>query len=547
MRRWYVLIVLSLAIFVITLDTTMMNVAITALSRDLHTDIQHIQMAIAIYSLVMAAGMITGAKMARIYGTKRIFITGVILYTTGTITAALSSNMLMLTLGWSVIEGIGASLMMPTILSCLMTTYGGKERVRAFAVYAAILVGGAAIGPIVGGLFTTYASWRWAFGMEAFIMAAVLIFSRILAPHEPSGKRPGLDIGGIALCTTGLVSLVVGIISANTYGWWQATKPLVIGSHKIAPLGISIAPLMMIAGGVLLASFVFWLRKQEKKGNDPLVPTSLFRNRYFICGTSTNFIMQMTIGAILFAVPFFLQTILHLNAFQTGLTVIPLTLSMLAMSFVTARLINRIPIKYLIIAGIVLMIVGAFIMADSFHPDMSMTSLTPGLVLIGTGLGLALSQIGNITLSFARSSETDEASGLYATFLNLGRSIGTAAVGAVMLSSFLSGIVGGIDDSASLPRKDKDDLTIWITESSRRMKFDEFETKLKGKIENYPDRYVEELETIGINAADNSMRITFYTLAGVFAGSLVASLFLPASKMVSRDDDTGEVEPQAML
>ena len=547
MRRWYVLIVLSLAIFVITLDTTMMNVAITALSQDLHTEVQHIQMAIAIYSLVMAAGMITGAKMARIYGTKRIFIIGVILYTAGTITAALSQNITMLTLGWSVIEGIGASLMMPTILSCLMTTYGGKERVRAFAVYAAILIGGAAIGPIVGGLFTTYASWRWAFGMEAFIMAAVLIFSRILPRQEASGERPGLDIGGIALCATGLVSLVIGIISANSYGWWQATKPLVIGSYKIAPLGISVAPIMMIAGGVLLASFIFWLRKREKRGSDPLVPTSLFRNRYFICGTSTNFIMQMTIGAILFSVPFFLQTILHLNAFQTGLAVIPLTLSMMAMSFVTARLISRIAIKYLIIAGIALMIAGAFIMANSFSADMTITSLTPGLVLIGSGLGLALSQIGNVTLSFARAGDTDEASGLYATFLNLGRSIGTAAVGAVMLSSFLSGIVGGIDNSASLPQKDKDELTVWITESSRQMKLDEFETKLKKKIHDYPDRYVEELESIGINAADNSMRITFYTLAGVFAGSLVASLFLPSGKMVSRDEDSGAEERQVMF
>lgn len=538
MHRWNVLIVVSLAMFIITIDTTMMNVAITALSHDLNTEIQNIQMAIAIYSLVMAVGMITSAKLAKIYGTKRIFIIGITLYGIGTVIAALSQNIVMLTLGWSVIEGIGAALMIPTILSFLMTTYQGKERVRAFAVYAAILVGGAAIGPIIGGLFTTYATWRWAFGMEAFIVAAVLISSRILARQEKAGKRPGLDLGGVVLSTTGLVSLVVGVISANTYGWWQAAKPMVIGRLEIAPFGISVAPLLMITGGILLLMFWLWLKRQERKGNEPLVPTSLFRNRPFMAGTSTTLIMQMGIGAILFAIPFFLQTILHTNAFETGVAVIPLTLAMLALSFITARLVTRIQIKYLITIGASVMIAGAIIVANSFSPGMTMMSLTPGLALIGIGMGLALSQIGNVTLSFAKSSETDEASGLYSTFLNLGRSIGTAAVGAIMLAFFLSSIVGGINDSVSLPQQEKNNLTVLLTDSSKHMKLKEFEAEIKKTQSDYPDEDIKELKAIGVNAVDDSMRVTFYTLAGVFGGSLIVSLFLPRRKLVSTADDT---------
>jgi MFS family permease len=536
MHRWNVLIIVSLAIFVITIDTTMMNVAITALARDLNTEIQHIQMSIAIYSLVMAAGMITGAKLASIYGTKRIFITGVIFYSIGTIIAALSQNIIILTIGWSVIEGIGASLMMPTALSFLVTNYEGKERVRAFAVYAAILIGGAAIGPIIGGTFTSFYSWRWAFGMEAFITATIIISSRVLKGQGAKGDKPGLDLVGVALCTTGLSFIVVGVISANTYGWWQATKLVTIGGISIAPLGISIAPILMITGGILMLAFRMWLNRQERMGNEPLVPMSLLKNRSFIDGTSTNFVMQMGLGAILFALPFFLQTVLHLNAFDTGIAVIPLTMAMLAFSFITARLINRIQIKYLIILGIGLMSAGAIIVANSFSPDMTAARLAPGLTMIGIGMGMSLSQLGNVTLSFAKSNETDEASGLYTTFLNLGRSIGTAAVGAVMLAAFLSSAVGGIQSSSVLPQKDKDDLSVWLTQSSKQMKLEELETQMEKKMGDYPDVYIRELKSIGMGAVDDSMKITFYTLSGVFGVSLVVSLFMPKRKLDSGSD-----------
>ena len=315
-------------------------------------------------------------------------------------------------------------------------------------------------------------------------------------------------------------------------------KPLVIGGLEIVPFGISVAPILMISGGILLLMFWLWLKRQESKGSEPLVPTSLFRNRHFMAGTSTALIIQMGIGAILFAIPFFLQTILHTNAFETGVAVIPLTLAMLALSFITARLVTRIQIKYLITTGIAVMIAGAIIVANSFSPSMTMMSLAPGLSLIGIGMGLALSQIGNVTLSFAKSNETDEASGLYSTFLNLGRSIGTAAVGAVMLTSFLSSIIGGINNSVSLPQQDKNDLTTVLTDSSKHMKLKEFEAEIKKALGDYSDEDIRELKAIGVNSVDDSMGVTFYTLAGVFGGSLIVSLLLPRRKLVSNTDGT---------
>lgn len=542
MKKWNVLITVSMAMFILTLDTTMMNVAITALAQDLNTHIHNIQMAIAIYSLVMAASMLLGAKLAKLFGTKRIFIIGVILYGIGTVTAALSPNIIALIAGWSVIEGIGAALMIPTILSFLMTTYQGKDRVRAFAVYAAVLVGGAAIGPIVGGLFTTYASWRWAFGMEAFIVVAVLASSRVLVGQEKAKERPGLDFGGVSLSAAGLVSLVVGVISANTFGWWHAVKPLVVRGLEIAPFGISVAPIFMITGGVLLLLFLLWLRRQERKGNEPLIPTSLFKNRYFMAGTSANFIFQLSIGAILFAIPFFLQTLLNSSAFETGVAIMPMTLAMLALSFITARLVARIEIKYLVTIGIAVMITGTIILANSFSPAMTPMSFAPGLALVGIGMGLSISQIGNITLSSAKPREADEASGLHATLLNLGRSIGTAAVGALMLAFFLSSLVVGVGDSVVLPQQDKEELTVLFTESSKRMEYKELEDEVKEKVGDYPDEYITELKAIGVNAIDDSMKITFYTLAGVLGGSLVVSLLLPKRKLIATDNSvTGPI------
>jgi MFS family permease len=536
MKKWYVLITVSLAIFIIAIDTTMMNVAITNLAQDLNTEIQYIQLAIAVYSLVMAAGMLLGAKLAKIFGTKRIFIIGIILYGIGTITAALSPNIVVLITGWSVIEGIGAAMILPTILSFLMNTYAGKDRVRAFAVYSAILVGGAAIGPIIGGLFTTYVSWRWAFGMEAFIVAAVLALSRVLVGPTKAEKRPGLDLGGVALSATGLVCLVAGVIGINTYGLWRAVKPMVVGGLKIAPFGISVAPLLMITGGILMLLFWLWLKRQERRGNEPLVPTSLFRNRHFMAGTSTNLILQMSIGATLFCVPYFLQVMMRANAFETGITLLPLTMAMLVLSLATARLASRLQMRYLTMIGIAVMIGGTILAANSFSPEMTMMSLAPGLTLIGAGMGLSLSQIGNITLSAAKRNEADEATGLYSTFLNLGRSIGTAAVGALMLAFVLSSLVVGVNGSATLPQEDKNELTVLLTDTFKQMEHKEFINKVKETVSQYPDEYIGELKEIGVEAADNAMRITFYTLAGVLGVSLVVSFFLPKRKLVASDE-----------
>jgi EmrB/QacA subfamily drug resistance transporter len=537
MKKYGVLIVVSLAMFILTLDTTMMNVAITAIAQDLDTEIQNIQLAVSLYALIMAAFMITGAKLADMYGTKRIFLIGTVMYGVGTLIAALSQNIGMLIAGWSLIEGLGAALMMPAIATFLMVSYRGRERMLAFAVFTAVAVGGAAIGPIVGGAFTTYASWRWAFASEFVIVVIVLAFSYLLIGQKKPVK-PKLDWFGVVLSATGMACLVYGLILTTNYGWWNAKRPFTIGGLEIAPFGISFAAILMIAGIIFLLLFILWLIRQERRGNEPLAPISLFKNKPYMAGNTVFLMLQLCIAAMLFTIPFFLQSVLFKSAIESGIALMPLTLAMLVFVFVTSRLASRIRVKYLVIIGAIVCVGGTILLANSFSVDMSLTDMLPGLIVIGIGLGLANSQLQNLILSSTEEDVTDEASGLMNSFRNLGTSLGTAVVVSLLLTFLFSSLVSGINDSKVLPEEDKQMWNVILTDTIKHMEKEEFEELVKEIIADYPDEYVEELQIVSDDSIANSMRISYYVIAGVFGISLATSLLLPRRKLVSASGES---------
>ena len=539
MKKYGVLIVVSLAMFILTLDTTMMNVAITAIAQDLDSEIQNIQLAVSLYALIMAAFMITGAKLADMYGTKRIFLIGTVMYGVGTLIAALSQNIGMLIAGWSIIEGLGAALMMPAIATFLMVSYKGRERMTAFAVFTAVAVGGAAIGPIVGGAFTTYASWRWAFASEFVIVVIVLAFSYLLISQKKPVK-PKLDWFGAVLSAAGMACLVYGLILTTNYGWWNAKRPFVIGGLEIAPFGISFAAILMIAGIIFLLLFVLWLIRQERRGNEPLSPISLFKNKPYMAGNIVFLMLQLCIAAMLFTIPFFLQSVLFKSAIESGIALMPLTLAMLVFVFVTSRLASRLPVKYLVMIGAIICVAGTILLANSFSVDMSVIDMVPGLIVIGIGLGLANSQLQNLTLSSTEEDVTDEASGLMNSFRNLGTSMGTAVVVSLLLTFLFSSLVSGINDSKVLPEEDKQMWNVILTDTIKHMEKEEFEELVKEIIADYPDEYVEELQSVSDDSIANSMKISYYVLAGIFGISMATSLLLPRRKLVSASGDSSE-------
>jgi len=538
MRKYGVLIVVSLAVFILTLDTTMMNVAITALAQDLDTSIQNIQLAIALYALFMAAFMITGAKLGNIYGTKRIFLIGAVTYGVGTLMAASSVNVGMLIAGWSVIEGVGAAFMMPAVATFLMVSYQDRERMIAFAVFSAVAVGGAAVGPIFGGLFTTYASWRWAFASESVIVAAIVIFSYVLKGQRKAEKAR-LDWIGVVLSAAGMGCLVYGLVLTTDHGWWHAKEPFSIGGWEIAPFGVSFAAVLMITGLVFLLLFVLWQIRQERRGKETLAPTTLFKNRPYMAGTVVFLAIQLCVAALLFTIPFFLQSVLFKNAIQTGILIMPLTVVMAVFVFVTARLAQWLPIKYLIMLGAAVCSGGTVLMALSFDVHMSGADLLPGLIVLGVGLGFAYSQLQNLTLSSAEEEFTDEASGLTNSFRNLGTSLGTAVVVSLMLTFLVSSMASGINHSQVLPEAQKEELEDMLTRVVHDMDRQELEEIVKEIMGEYPEEYIEELKVISANAIRDSMRDSYYVIAGIFGASLAGCFLLPSRKLVSSPNGAG--------
>ncbi len=242
MKKWTVLALLSAAMFIIVIDTTMMNVSISALVEDLNTTVSGIQAAISIYALVMASFMLIGGKLADIGGKKRMFVIGLCIYGVGTTTASFSQGLGMLIIGWSILEGLGAALMMPNIQTLLRGQYEGEDRAKGYGVIGAVGAIGAALGPIVGGFLTTYASWRWAFRLELLIVIAILVYRNRMPADQLAAKRPKFDYVGALLSITGWSSIVLGFLMIQSYGLWHAKQPLVIGDLELAPFGLSVVP-----------------------------------------------------------------------------------------------------------------------------------------------------------------------------------------------------------------------------------------------------------------------------------------------------------------
>ncbi len=256
LKKWGLIILLSLALLVMIVDTTMISVSIGNISNDLDSNLKDIQWAITIYSLVMAAFMLLGGKIGDIYGRKKAFVVGAVIYGIGTLTAALASNITTLITGWSVIEGIGSALMMPATISLLLANYSGKDRKIAFGIWGGMAGAAAAIGPLFGGWVTTNLSWRWGFGSEILIVIVILVFAHLIKESKSKDKNQSLDYIGMILSSFGVASLVYAFIEASTYGWWKAKELYSVGFLEINVFGLSISAVTMILGIILIAIFI---------------------------------------------------------------------------------------------------------------------------------------------------------------------------------------------------------------------------------------------------------------------------------------------------
>jgi MFS family permease len=439
-----VLLTLAAGQFVMALDTTVMNTAIATVAKDLDTTVTGIQTAITMYTLVMASLMITGGKVGEIVGRKRAFTIGCVVYACGSLTTALSPNLTVLMIGWSGLEGLGAVLIMPAIVALVASNFGKPERPRAYGLVAAAGAIAAALGPLIGGFFTTYASWRWVFAGEVLIVAVILVLARRVN-DTPAEQGVKLDLFGTFLSALGLGLIVCGILKSGTWGVVQA-KPE-------APQWIGLSPViwLLLGGAVALALFLHWESLRIGRGEGALLNPKLLRNVQMRSGVLSFLFMFLVQAGTFFVVPLFLSVALGLSAIETGVRLLPMSLTLLLFAVGVPKLAPDANPRRVVNAGFLLLFAGLVLLVGLLDIGAGPEIITGPLLLIGSGLGAMASQLGSVTVSAVPDEQSGEVGGVQNTGTQLGASIGTALAGAILISALTAAFFSGIQNNPAIP------------------------------------------------------------------------------------------------
>jgi MFS family permease len=451
MRKWVPLMMLASAQFVMVLDTSVMNVAISQIVDDLDTTIQGVQTAITLYTLVMAAFMLLGAKLGDIVGRNRVFAIGLALYGAGSLTTALSPNLAVLLVGWSGVEGIGAVLVIPAIAALTAASYEGRERALAYALLGGVAAIAVAAGPLIGGWVTSEYTWRYVFAAETVVVIVMLLLRSQLPRVAAAERRPHLDLGGVLLSSSALGLMVFAVLRSSLWGFVQPRTPPTIGGTEVTPLGFSPTPFLILGGLALLAAFGWWEARRASRGQDQLLDTTLLKVAQLRAGLGSLLGQQLVLMGAFFVVPVYLQVVLGLDAFETGKRLLPLSMAMLVFALTGPRIAARRSPRTVAQLGLVSVSLGAIVMLATLDATLNDTGFKTALALIGAGAGLLASQLGNVIMSSVAPSKTSEGGGLQGTAQNLGSSLGTAIIGAVLLASLATGFSERITDNRDLP------------------------------------------------------------------------------------------------
>src|SRR4051812_8033167 len=451
MRKWVPLMMLASGQFVMVLDTSVMNVAISQIVEDLDTTIQGVQTAITMYTLAMAAFMLLGAKLGDILGRNRGFAIGLAIYGAGSLTTALSPNLAVLLIGWSGVEGLGAVLVIPAIAALTAASYEGRERALAYALLGGVAAVAIAAGPLIGGWVTTELSWRYVFAGETVVVIFLLLLRGRIPRTAAAERRPRLDFVGVALSSSGLGLIVFAILRSSVWGFVQPRTPPTINGTEITPLGFSPVPFLVLGGLALLGAFFVWEERRARLGRDQLLDPTLLRSARLRAGLSSLLGQQLVLMGTFFIIPVYLQVVLGFDAFETGKRLLPLSGAMLVFALLGPRIAARRSPRTVAQLGLAAASSGAIVMLATLDVTLKDTGFKVALALLGAGAGLLASQLGNVIMSSVEPAMSSEAGGLQGTAQNLGASLGTAIVGAVLLASLATGFSERITDNAAVP------------------------------------------------------------------------------------------------
>jgi EmrB/QacA subfamily drug resistance transporter len=448
-----VLLTLAAGQFLMTLDTSVMNVSIATVAKDVGTTVTGIQGAITAYTLVMAALMITGAKIGAMIGRKRAFAIGCVIYGCGSFTTSIAPNLPVLLFGWSFLEGVGAALILPSIVALVAGNFPVARRPAAYGMVAAAGAIAVAVGPLVGGFCTTYFSWRWVFAGEVVVVIAILVLARKISDAPPE-KRPHLDLVGAALSAFGLGALVFGILRSSEWGWVRP-KP---GATSWA--GVSPTIWLILIGLFVVWVFFRWEARRVSRGEEPLVRPAMLRNQQLGSGLVMFFFQYLTQAGLFFVVPLFLSVCLGLSALATGVRLLPLSLTLLIAAIGIPRLFPNVSPRFVVRSGLLALLAGTVVLLAGLDRDAGAEIVLVPMLLVGLGIGALASQLGAVTVSAVPDDESPEVGGVQNTMTNLGASIGTALAGSFLIAATSASFLTNIEQNPAIPASVKSEANI---------------------------------------------------------------------------------------
>jgi EmrB/QacA subfamily drug resistance transporter len=475
-------LLLAMAMFVLVVDTSLMNVSISAVVRDLDTTVSGVQSAIALEALVSAAFILIGSKVGDLIGRKRAYVLGLLGYATGAIAMTLAQDLRTIIVFWAIIGGLGASLLLPAMQSLVHGNFEGAAQRKAYALVGAAAAVAAAVGPLLGGFITTYLSWRVAFGLEAVVIALVLSGIRLVHDAPYTGPRT-VDPVGALLSVLAMGGLVLSILV------WQEGGEFVL--------------LIMAVGAIALGSLAWWLVRRKRAGRPVLVDPDLFKIRTFHLGISQQMLQQIALGGAMIALPIYLQMVLEYNAMEAGLSLAPLSLSMFAVALIAGKKAGDRRPSGIIRIGFVLLAVGMGALLPIVPRAESGWALFVPLVLAGCGFGLLVSQLNNYTLAPISEERVSEAAGINSAAGSFGLSFGLAFAGAIMLATLSTTFTTMAEDSSVLPPEDKAQVAETLERDAELMS----NTELQALLAEEPDDIQDEVVRINTEARPLALQV----------------------------------------
>jgi EmrB/QacA subfamily drug resistance transporter len=452
-----VLAVLASSQFLMTLDSSVMNVSMADVAADLNTSITGIQTAITLYTLVMATLMITGGKLGTIIGRRRAYALGLSIYGVGALVTSLAPSLPVLLLGWSVLEGMGAALIMPAVVALVASNFAPERRPAAYGLLAASSAMAVAAGPLIGGAVTTFASWRYVFAGEVVVVVVILASLHKMADVPPVKAR--LDVVGSALSVLGLGMFVFGVLRSTQWGWTSPNP----GAPSL--LGASPVIWLIVAGMGVTYLFLLWETHLSSRGGEPLVHPAMLRNRQLSGGLGLFFFQFLVQGGVFFAVPLLLTIVLGLDPLQTGLRILPLSVALLLAAAGIPKVAPHASPRLVVRLGILGMLAGIVVLAAGLSPAANAGIVAIPMLLMGLGLGAVASQLGAATVSAVPDTQAAEVGGLQNTATNLGSSLGTALIGSILIAALSSAVLAGVQASPTLPASVKSQASVELVGS----------------------------------------------------------------------------------